>query len=74
MAGVCARARGAWCLGGCGGILVGGLVVASCSSLGARSAVLRALRTGIFVLSKKYAAPPLTLDVVAEVVMDGWRC
>ena len=43
-------------------------------SLGARHVVLRALRTGIFVLSKKYTAPSLTLDVVAEVVMDGWRC
>ena len=42
-------------------------------SLGARHVVLRALRTGIFVLSKKYAASSLTLDVVAGVVMDGWR-
>ena len=71
MAGVCARARGVRCLGGCGGILVGGFVVASCSSLGARHVVWRALRTGIFVLSKKYAAPPLTLDVMAGVGMDG---
>ncbi len=45
----------------------------SIPSLGARLVVLRALRTGIFVLSKKYTAPPLTLDVVAGVVVDGWR-
>jgi hypothetical protein len=31
------------------------------------------LRTGIFVLSKKYAAPSLTPDAVAEVRMDGLR-
>jgi len=42
-------------------------------SLGARLVVLRALRTGIFVLSKKYAASSLTLDVVAGVWVDGWR-
>jgi len=60
MAGVCARAR-VW--GYSGKIL----------SLGARHVVLRALRTGIFVLSKKYAASSLTLDVVAELGMDGWR-
>ncbi|MEI7571168.1 MAG: hypothetical protein WCJ34_17185 [Alcaligenaceae bacterium] len=43
-------------------------------SLGARHVVLRALRTGIFVLSKKYSAPSLTLDAGAGVGMDGWRC
>ena len=42
-------------------------------SLGARLVVWRALRTGIFVLSKKYAAPSLTLDDGAGVGMDGWR-
>ncbi len=42
-------------------------------SLGARLVVWRALRTGIFVLSKKYAAPSLTLDAGAGVGMDGWR-
>jgi len=36
-------------------------------SLGARHVVLRALRTGIFVLSKKYSAPSLTLDAGAGV-------
>lgn len=38
-------------------------------SLSARHGVLRALRTSIFVLSKKNTAPSLTLDVVAEM---GW--
>ena len=42
-------------------------------SLGARLVVWRALRTGIFVLSKKYSAPSLTLDAGAGVGMDGWR-
>ena len=77
MAGVCARARGVRCLVRRGGIHAGGLVLATyfslgaILSLGARLVVLRALRTGIFVLSKKYAAPSLTLDVVAELEMDG---
>ena len=64
MAGVCARAR-VWAAWGYSGKIL---------SRGARHVVLRALRTGIFVLSKKYTAPPLTLDVVAEVVMAVWRC
>ena len=50
-----------------------GVFLCQILSLGARLAVLRALRTGIFVLSKKYAASSLTLDVVAEVEVDGWR-
>ena len=73
MAGVCARAREVWCLGGCGGIVaLGGILLfGAILSLSARHDVLRALRTGIFVLSKKYAASSLTLDVVAELEMDG---
>jgi hypothetical protein len=67
MAGVCARALAlaAW------GYSEGSVVAWRSLSLGARHVVLRALRTGIFVLSKKYAAPSLTLDVVAGVGMDG---
>jgi hypothetical protein len=66
MAGVCARARvlrvWGWLWGYLGAIL----------SLSARHGVLRALRTGFFVLSKKYTAPPLTLDGVAGVDKGGW--
>ena len=75
MAGVCARARvwAAWGYSEGSVVAWRSLSLGAALSLGARHVVLRALRTGIFVLSKKYAASTLTLDVVAELEMDGWR-